>query len=85
MVAVPKVSVPRTDAQSSFIDEWREGFRPNPIEERERLGSDYGYVLNPCVYCQYHYLCDGDDCAMKVGPIDMKCAPTARGWRNFGL
>lgn len=81
----PKVSVPRTEAQSSFIDEWCEGFHPNTIEERERLGADFGYVLNPCVHCRYRGLCDDDDCAMKIRPIDMNHAPTARGWRNFGL
>lgn len=85
MVAVPAESAPRAEAPASFIDEWTEGFHPNSIEERERLGVDYGYVLNPCVCCQYHCLCDGDDCAMKIEPIDMKKAPTARGWQNFGL
>ena len=85
LAAVPNESAPRAEAQSSFIDEWSKGFHPNSIEERERLGSDYYYVVNPCVHCQYHYLCDGDDCAMKIGPIDMNCAPSARGWRNFGL
>lgn len=85
MVADLNVSAPRAEAPSSFIDEWSEGFHPNSIEERERLGSEYGYVLNPCVYCQYRGLCDDDDCAMKIGPIDMKCAPSSRGWRKFGL
>ena len=78
-------SAPRAEAPASFIDEWCEGFHPNSVEERERLGADYYYVVNPCVHCQYHYLCDGDDCAMKIGPIDMNHAPTARGWRNFGM
>ena len=84
-VAVPHESAPRAEAQSSFIDEWCDGFHPNAIEERERLGADYGYVLNPCIHCQYHCLCDDDECAMKIGSLDMNHAPTSRGWRNFGL
>lgn len=84
-VGVPNVSVPRTEAHSSFIDEWISSFQTNHIEERERLGSIDSYVVNPCVHCQYHYLCDTDDCAMKIGPIDMSHAPSARGWRNYGI
>ena len=84
-VADPNESAPRAEAQSSFIDEWISGFQTNPIEERERLGSNDSYVVNPCVHCQYHYLCDTDDCAMKIGPIDMNHAPSARGWRNYGI
>ena len=84
-VAVPNVSAPRAEAQPSFIDDWISGFQTNPIEERERLGSIDSYVVNPCVHCQYHYLCDDDECAMKIGSLDMSHAPTSRGWRNFGL
>lgn len=84
-VAVPNESAPRAEAHTSFIDEWISGFQTNTFEERERLGSIDSYVVNPCVHCQYHYLCDTDDCAMKIGSIDMNHAPTSRGWRNFGL
>lgn len=84
-VAVPNESAPRAEAHTSFIDEWINGFQTNMIEERERLGSIDSYVVNPCVHCQYHDLCDTDDCAMKIGSLDMNHAPTSRGWRNFGL
>lgn len=84
-VADPNVSAPRAEAQSSFIDEWISGFQTNPIEERERLGSVDSYVVNPCVHCQYQGICDTDECAMKCFHLDMRQAPTARGWRKFGL
>lgn len=42
-------------------------------------------MLNPCSQCPYQSLCDSDECGMKCYPLDMNHAPTARGWRNFGL
>lgn len=41
--------------------------------------------LNPCTQCRYRGLCDDDECAMKCFSLDMNHAPTARGWRRFGL
>lgn len=84
-VADPNESAPRAEARSSFIDEWINGFQTNIIEERERLGSLDGYVVNPCDYCQYQGECDTDECAMKCYPLYMRQAPTARGWGKFGL
>ena len=85
VVAGPCESVPRTEAHSSFIDEWISGFQTNPIEERERLGSIDSYVVNTCVFCQYQGICDTDECAMTCFPLDMSHAPSARGWRNYGI
>lgn len=84
-VAVPNESAPRAEAQPSFIGEWISGFQTNPIEERERLGSMDSYVVNPCVHCQYQGICDTDECAMKCFHLDMSNAPTARGWRRYGI
>lgn len=42
-------------------------------------------VINPCVHCIYHGLCDDDYCAMLLHPLDMNHAPSPRGWRNYGL
>lgn len=36
-----------------------------------------------CAHCRYCGLCDDDDCAMKTFPLDMRHAPTERGWRTF--
>lgn len=90
-VSVPK-QVPASNvcaadscAAAGLSSEWLHGFKANPVEERERLSAPAGYSLNPCVHCKYRGLCDKDYCAMLIGPIDMPNAPTARGWRNFGL
>lgn len=58
---------------------------PQIVEVVHRLGADRGQVLDPCVKCRYRGLCDDDYCAMLLHPIDMPQAPTARGWRHFGL
>lgn len=58
---------------------------PQVVEVAERLGSDYGLIVNPCVKCRYRGLCDDDDCAMKGFRLDMPHAPTTRGWRRFGF
>ena len=84
-VAVPNVSVPRTEAQTPSAHVLSEPAPPQSVEVVERLGSDWGYVLNPCVQCRYHYLCDDDYCAMLCHPVDMSHAPSARGWSNYGI
>lgn len=60
-------------------------FTPSPVEARERLGADWGYLLNPCVQCRYRDMCDDDYCAMLCHPIDMAHAPSKRGWSVFGI
>ena len=83
--AVPNESAPHAEAQSSFIDEWINGFQTNIIEERERLGSMNSSVVDPCVFCQYQGICDTDECAMKSFSLDMNEAPNWWGWEEFGL
>lgn len=58
---------------------------PQVVEVVARLGADWGQILDPCAQCRYRGLCDSDDCAMKCFSLDMKHAPTARGWRRFGI
>lgn len=36
-----------------------------------------------CAQCRYCGLCDDDECAMKTFPLDMRHAPTERGWRTW--
>lgn len=90
------VSVPKQDTDADectvgsseprgVIDEWVNGFVTNPVEEKERLSKRPLHNYDPCLFCQYRGLCNDDDCAMIIGPIDMPHAPTRRGWRNFGL
>lgn len=84
-VAVPNVSARRAEAPAPSGRVLSEPAPPQEAEVAARLGSDWGYMLNPCVQCRYRYLCDDDYCAMLIHPIDMPHAPTKRGWRNYGL
>lgn len=83
--AVPKESAPRAEASAPSGRVLSEPAPPQVGEVAARLGSDWGYMLNPCVQCRYRDLCDDDDCAMLRFSIDMRHAPTERGWRNYGL
>lgn len=83
--AVPNVSAPRAEAPAPSGRVLSEPAPPQEAEVVARLGSDWGYMLNPCVQCRYRDLCDDDYCAMLIHPIDMPHAPKARGWRNYGL
>ena len=83
--AVPMVSAPRAEASAPSGRVLSEPAPPQVGEVAARLGSDWGYMLNPCVQCRYRYLCDDDYCAMLIHPIDMPHAPKARGWHNYGL
>lgn len=58
---------------------------PQVVEVSARLGASRAQIFDPCVQCPYCGLCDDDDCAMKCFPLDMRHAPTERGWRRFGL
>lgn len=84
---VPASNVCAADSAEprGVIDEWVSSFVTNPIEEEERLSKRPLRNYDPCLFCQYRGLCDDDYCAMLIGPIDMSHAPTARGWKNFGL
>lgn len=84
-VAVPHVSARRAEAPAPSVGVLSEPAPPQVGEVAARLGSDWGYMLNPCVQCRYRDLCDDDDCAMLRFSIDMRHAPTERGWRNYGL
>lgn len=83
--AVPNVSAPRAEAPAPSGRVLSEPASPQVAEVAARLGSDWGYMLNPCVQCRFRDLCDDDYCAMLIHPIDMPHAPKARGWRNYGL
>ena len=83
--AVTNVSAPRAEASAPSGRVLSEPAPPQIGEVAARLGSDWGYMLNPCVQCRYRDLCDDDDCAMLRFSIDMRHAPTERGWRNYGL
>lgn len=83
--AVPNVSAPRAEASAPSGRVLSEPAPPQVVEVAARLGSEWGQMLNPCVQCRYRDLCDDDDCAMLRFPIDMRHAPTSRGWRNYGL
>ena len=83
--AVPNVSARRAEAPAPSGRVLSEPAPPQEAEVAARLGSDWGYMLNPCVQCRYRDLCDDDYCAMLIHPIDMPHAPKARGWRNYGL
>lgn len=83
--AVPNVSARRAEASASSGRVLSEPASPQVAEVAARLGSDWGYMLNPCVQCRYRGLCDDDDCAMLRYSIDMRHAPTERGWRRYGL
>ncbi len=58
---------------------------PQVVEVVARLGAEWGQVDDPCVQCRYCGLCDGDGCAMKCFSLDMRHAPSERGWRRFGI
>lgn len=77
-------SVP-SEASAPSVGVLSEPAPPQVVEVAARLGADWGQVLNPCVRCRYHGLCDDDDCAMLLHPIDMPHAPTENGWRHFGI
>lgn len=83
--AVPNVSAPRAEASSPSGGFLSEPAPPQVVGVVARLGSEWGHLLNPCVQCRYRDLCDDDYCAMLLHPIDMPHAPTARGWRRYGL
>lgn len=85
MVAVPNESARRAEASAPSVSVLSEPALPQVVEVVARLGSDWAYMLNPCVQCRYHDICDSDYCAMLVHPVDMPHAPNARGWRNYGL
>ena len=85
LVAVPNESTPRAEASAPAVGVLSEPAPPQVVEVVERLGSDWGSILNPCVQCRYWGLCDDDYCAMLLHPIDMPHAPSERGWRNYGL
>lgn len=82
---VPNGSVPRTEAQAQSFSVLSEPAIPQIVEVVARLGSEWGNLLNPCVQCRYRGLCDDDYCAMLCHPIDMSHAPSARGWRRYGI
>lgn len=84
-VAVPNESAPRTEAQASLVHVLSEPALPQIVEVVARLGSEWGNLLNPCVQCRYRDLCDDDYCAMLCHPVDMSHAPSARGWRRYGI
>lgn len=84
-VSASKVCAADSSAVGGLSSEWLCGFDTNPVEERERLSAPARYGGNPCNGCIYQGLCDDDYCAMLLHPIDMPHAPTARGWKVFGL
>lgn len=84
-VAVPNESARRAVASAPSVGVLSEPALPQVVEVLARLGSDWGYKLNPCAQCRYRGICDDDYCAMLVHPVDMSNAPTSRGWRNYGL
>lgn len=84
-VADPNESGPRAEAQAPSVRVLSEPAVPQVVEVVARLGSDWGNLLNPCVQCRYRYLCDDDYCAMLCHPVDMSHAPSARGWRRYGI
>lgn len=77
-------SVP-SEASAPSVGVLSEPAPPQVVEVAARLGADWGSILNPCAQCRYGGICDDDYCAMLLHPIDMPHAPTARGWRNYGL
>ena len=83
--AVPNVSAPRAEASAHSGRVLSEPAPPQVVEVVDRLGSEWGRMINPCVQCRYRDLCDDDDCAMLRYSIDMRHAPTERGWRRYGL
>lgn len=83
--AVPNVSARRAVAPASSGRVLSEPAPPQVVEVVARLGSDWGRMLNPCAQCRYRGICDDDECAMLVDPIDMPHAPTANGWRHYGF
>ena len=83
--SVPNVSAPRAEASAPSGRVLSEPAPPQVVEVAARLGSDWGYMLNPCVQCRYRGLCDDGECAMMCFPLDMRHAPTERGWRNYGI
>lgn len=83
--AVPNESAPRAEAVAPSGSVLSEPAPPQVVEVAHRLGSDWGYLLNPCVQCRYRDLCDDDYCGMLRHPIDMDNKPTRRGWLNYGI
>lgn len=79
------VSSFQSEASAPSVGVLSEPAPPQVVEVAARLGDDWGQVLDPCVQCRYFGLCDDDDCAMKCFSLDMRHAPTERGWRRFGL
>lgn len=79
------VSSFQSEASAPSVSVLSEPAPPQVVEVVARLGSEWGRMLNPCVQCRYQGLCDDDDCAMLRFSIDMRHAPTERGWRNYGL
>lgn len=52
---------------------------PKGVSMAERI-----HRLGPvCAWCHYSGLCDDDECAIKTFPLDMRHAPTERGWRTW--
>lgn len=84
-VAVPNESARRAEASAPSVSVLSEPAPPQVSEVVARLGSEWGRMLNPCVQCRYRDLCNDDECAMLLHPIDMPHAPTARGWRHYGF
>ena len=79
------VSSFQSEASAPSVGVLSEPAPPQVVEVAARLGEDWGKIIDPCVQCRYCGLCDGDDCAMKCFSLDMRHAPSARGWRRFGL
>lgn len=84
-IADPNESVPCTEASAPSVGVLSEPALPQVVEVIASLVSDIGLNLNPCSQCPYQGMCDSDECAMKCFSLDMNHAPTARGWRRFGL
>lgn len=75
----------QSEASAPSVRVLSEPAPPQGVEVVARIGADRGQVLNPCLRCRYHGLCDDDYCAMLIDSIDMPHAPTANGWRHFGF
>lgn len=79
------VSSFQSEASAPSVSVLSEPAPPQVVEVVARLGASRAQIFDPCVQCRYCGLCDGDDCAMKGFRLDMDHAPSARGWRRYGL
>lgn len=75
----------QSEASAPSVSVLSEPAPPQVVEVIARLGASRAQIFDPCVRCRYFGLCDSDECAMLIDPIDMPHAPTANGWRHYGF